>query len=109
MTPEGGKQYVLLYRANGRQRLMSLGPIDHHKTLDAARTKAGDLLNGLRTTGTDPMAQRERMADANSMTELWKVYDRDHLANMSINTQKGFRSTWNAHLREHLGTLSLGR
>jgi integrase len=109
VTPEGGKQYVLLYRANGRQRLMSLGPLDHFKSLDEARTKAGDLLNGLRKDGTDPMAQRERMADADSMNDLWKIYERDHLAHKSKNTQKNCRSTWTTHTEEVVGSLSPGQ
>jgi integrase len=109
VTPEGGKQYVLLYRANGRQRLMSLGPTDHFENLDAARTRAGDLLNGLRKDGTDPMAQRERMADANSMDELFKVYDAEHLANTALSTRSGFRSSWNVHIRESIGTLAPGQ
>ncbi|MGP8165529.1 MAG: tyrosine-type recombinase/integrase [Steroidobacteraceae bacterium] len=106
VTPEGGRQYVLLYRINGRQRLMSLGPIDHFKTLDDARTKAGDLLNGLRKDGIDPMAQRERMANAESMAELWKVYERDHLSRQSKNTQINFRSSWNAHISDAIGSFA---
>jgi integrase len=109
VTPENGKQYIILYRVNGRQRLMSLGPLDHFQTLDAARTRAGDLLNGLRTDGTDPMAQRERMADAESMDELWKIYQRDHLAHMSANTQKNVTSAWTAHIQKEVGTLSPGQ
>ena len=109
MTPEGGKQFVLLYRANGRQRLMSLGSIDHFKSLEEARVRAGDLLNGLRKDGTDPMAQRERMADANSMQQLFEVYDTEHLANTAPSTRSGFRSSWNAHVREVLGTLAPGQ
>jgi integrase len=109
VTPEGGKQFVLLYRVNGRQRLMSLGPVDHFKSLDAARTKAGDLLNGLRKDGTDPMAQRERMADVASMNELWAVFERDHLAATSANTRRAVVSNWNVHIKDVVGSLTPGQ
>jgi Arm DNA-binding domain len=106
VTPEGGKQFIIFYRVNGRQRLMSLGPIDHFRSLDDARTGAGDLLNGLRTDGTDPMAQRERMANADSMTELWKGYERDHLSHMAANAQKNVTSTSITHIEKDVGKLS---
>lgn len=109
VTPEGGKQYVLLYRVNGRQRLMSLGSTDHFENLEAARTRAGDLLNGLRKDGVDPMAQRERMADASTMAELWTVYQRDHLAQMALNTRKNVASLWSVHVGPQLGALSPGQ
>ncbi len=109
VTPEGGKQYIILYRASGRQRLMSLGPIDHFPTLDAARTRAGDLLNGLRKDGTDPMAQRESMADAESMRDLWEEYTREHISQLSKNSQKSMASAWTAHIEEVVGNLSPGQ
>jgi integrase len=109
VTPEAGKQYVLLYRVNGRQRLMSLGPTDHFESLDAARTRAGDLLNGLRKDGLDPMAQRERMADAKTMAELWTVYEREHLSRLAANTKRNVASLWSVHIAPQLGALSPGQ
>jgi integrase len=109
VTPEGGKQYVLLYRVNGRQRLMSLGPLNHFESLEAARTRAGDLLNSLRKDGLDPMAQRERMADAKTMAELWATYEREHLDHMSANTRKNVASLWSVHIGPQLGSLAPGQ
>jgi integrase len=109
VTPEGGKQYVLLYRASGRQRLMSLGRIEDFKSLDAARSKAEHLMHGLRHDGIDPMAARDRMADAESMLELWKVYEREHLAGKSPNTLRAVASAWRAHIAPVVGNLKPGQ
>jgi integrase len=109
VTPEGGKQYVLLYRCNGRQRLMSLGPVQDFPTVEAARTKASGFLHELRKSGTDPMAERERMADAETLTALWEVYEREHVANLAENTRRAMRSVWKAHVSDVLGDLSPGQ
>lgn len=109
VTPQGGKSYVILYRANGRQRLMSLGPVQNFKGLEEARARAEALLHGLRHEGLDPMAARERMADAESMTEAWAVYERAHLAKTSANTLRAVRSLWTVHLAPVIGALKPGQ
>jgi integrase len=109
VTPEGGKSYVILYRANGRQRLMSLGPVQTFKALEEARRKAETLLHGLRHEGLDPMAARERMAKAESMTEGWAVYEREHFATMSASTLRAARSLWRVHLAPVIGALKPGQ
>ncbi len=109
LTPEGGKQYVLLFRANGRQRLMSLGPVQDFKSLDEARAKAEKLLHGLRHEGIDPMAARERLAEAQTMCDLWTVYERDHLATLSGNTKRAVTSAWRVHLEPVVGALKPGQ
>jgi integrase len=109
VTPEGGKQYVLLYRVSGRQRLMSLGRVQDFKGLQAARDKAEDLLHGLRHEGTDPMAARERMAEARSMSDLWTVYEKEHIAAKSENTRKAVASAWRNHIAPVVGALKPGQ
>jgi integrase len=108
-TPQGGKQYVILYRVSGRQRLMSLGRIEDFPTVEAARTKASRSLLELRDGGLDPMAARERMADAQSMEALWEVYKDKHLARLSVNTQRAVKSTWKVHLALTIGKLTPGQ
>lgn len=109
LTPEGGKQYVLLYRASGRQRLMSLGRVADFQSLDAARAKAETLLHGLRHDGIDPMAARERMAEAQSVRELWSTYKDHHLARMSENTRRAVVSAWTVHIEPIVGALKPGQ
>lgn len=86
-TPAGGKQYVLSYRFNGRPRLMSLGPLDHFRSLDEAREKASGLLHDLRKDGIDPLSSRERLANAATIGELWATYAAEHLSKLSRNTR----------------------
>ena len=109
VTPEGGKSYVILYRANGRQRLMSLGRIEDFTGVEEARAKAQSYLHDLRQKSVDPMAARERMAEAKSMAELWKVYDSEHLSRMSENTQRATRSVWSVHLAPIVEALKPGQ
>ena len=108
-TPEGGKSYVLLYRVAGRQRLMSLGRVEDFISLDAARTKATGFLQELRESGTDPMAQRERMANVETLTALWGIYAAEHLPGLSVNTRRAMTSVWKAHVGPVLGAFSPGQ
>ena len=108
-TPEGGRSFVLLYRVKGRQRLMSLGRVEDFATVDAARTKASGFLQELRESGTDPMAERERMADAETLTALWKTYQTEHLATLSHNSRRAVLSAWRVHVEPYLGDLSPGQ
>jgi integrase len=109
VTPEGGKSYVILYRASGRQRLMSLGPVQDFKSLDQARAKAEMLLHGLRHEHIDPMAARDRMADVERVSSLWSVYERDHLKGKSPNTLRAVSSAWRNHLEPVVGALKPGQ
>jgi integrase len=88
---------------------MSLGRVEDFKTLDDARTKASGYLQALREDGTDPMAARERMADAETLTALWEVYEREHVAALSQNTIRAMSSVWKAHVEPVLGQLSPGQ
>lgn len=109
VTPEGGKQYVLLYRVSGRQRLMSLGRVADFKNLEAARDKASVLLHGLRHESIDPLAARDRMADADSMAELWETYQREHLSHQAANTRRSVVSQWKQHLAPVVAALKPGQ
>lgn len=109
MTPQGGKQYVILYRISGRQRLMSLGRVEDFPTVEAARIKASRSLFELRDGGLDPMAERKRMADAETLTALWAVYEREHIAKLSANSRRGMLSAWGVHVAPVIGDLSPGQ
>lgn len=113
-TPAGGKQYVLSYRFNGRPRLMSLGPLDHFRTLEEARDKAQALLHGLRHDGVDPLSTRERLSNAETIEALWVTYDVEHLSKLSDNTRSNLLGSdpknkaggwWGNHIRSQIGHL----
>jgi integrase len=111
VTPQGGKQYVLSYRFNGRPRLMSLGPLDHFQTLDRAREKAAELLHGLRHEGIDPLSTRERLSGAETIEVLWETYRVNHLAKLSLNVRTNLLGSdpdnkpggwWKNHIASHI-------
>lgn len=105
VTPGDGKQYVLSYRYNGRSRMMSLGPVEHFRTLTEARAKAEQLLHDLRHKGIDPMGARERLSESGTIAELWEAYTERHLSQQSAHTQRTCKSFWTAHLEHRIGHL----
>jgi integrase len=111
VTPENGKQYVLLYRLDGRQHLMSLGPVGDFKSLEAARERAADFLYAMRKDGSDPLEERKRKAEANaeSMTDLFELYCREHLVRRAKGTLAAFKSIWKCHIARALGSLPPGK
>ncbi len=111
VTPQGGKQYILSYRFNGRPRLMSLGPIEHFKTLEQARDKAVDLLHGLHHDGIDPLSTRERLSGAETIEVMWETYRVNHLSKLSLNVRNNLLGSdpdnqpggwWKNHIAPHL-------
>jgi integrase len=111
VTPQGGKQYVLSYRFNGRPRLMSLGPLEHFKTLEQARDKAAELLHGLRHDGIDPLSTRERLSGAETIGAVWETYRVNHLAKLSDNVRNNLLGSdpdnkpggwWRNHIAPHI-------
>jgi integrase len=74
--PSGRKSFAIVYRANGRQRLMTLGPygvLTVKQARDRARARLLEVLDG-----EDPLAaRRERSADL-TVAQLGERYMDDH-------------------------------
>lgn len=70
--PSGQKSFVLYYRTNGRQRLMTIGPYGV-LTIDQARIKARKLLIEV-LDGHDPLRDRETAKDAHTVESLCASY-----------------------------------
>lgn len=104
-TPAGGKQFVLSYRFNGRSRLMSLGAVEHFRTVQEAARKAETLLHELRHQGLDPMASREQLAAAATFEDLWKLYHADRLEHGNANSRRTITSVMNCHVLPRVGRL----
>jgi integrase len=105
VTPGGGKQYVLSYRFNGRPRLMSLGPVEHFRTIQEAGRKAETLLHDLRHRGLDPMASREQLEAAATVDDLWKLYFADRLEHGNENSRRSVSSVMKKHVLPRVGHL----
>jgi integrase len=105
VTPAGGKQYVVSYRFNGRPRLMSLGRIEHFRTLQEAAAKAEQLLHDLRHKGRDPMMSRQQLDGASTFKDLWETYFADRLENGNVNSRRSVQSVMKKHVLPRVGHL----
>lgn len=75
--PSGAKSFVLSYRTAGRKRLMTIGTYGV-LTLDQARTQARSHLASVETDGADPLAERERARQGETMAALCSAYMERH-------------------------------
>jgi integrase len=77
MYPTGKKAFVLSYRTNGRKRLLTIGAYGV-LTLDHARKEARTHLAGVETKGEDPLEQREKARQGETMRDLCRAYMERH-------------------------------
>lgn len=75
--PSGKKAFVLSYRTQGRKRLMTIGTYGV-LTLDQARTNARALLAKVETESADPLADRQRDAQGETLRDLCAAYMERH-------------------------------
>ena len=104
ITPEGGKSYVLSYRHGGKKRLLSLGNVELHKSVDTARTKARRMLMDLKERGIDPAAARETLRDSETVASLYATYSKTVLSAAPANSRKVTASVYKLHILPALGS-----
>lgn len=71
--------YVLKYRANRRQRFVTIGKHGAPWTPETARREAQRLLGAIRN-GNDPAVKRDKLKSENSVGDVLDRYLRDHVA-----------------------------
>lgn len=108
-TEGGGRQFTLRYRYAGRQRSLSLGAVEKHENVDAARVKARERLD-LLAKGIDPA-----MGGNGTMQGVWDCYIkslrtgigriRDPGTPASDKTITDAQSAWNTHFKNTIGDL----
>lgn len=76
VTAAGAKSFVLNYRAEGRERRITIGPWPAWGVA-VARKEAGRLRQ-LADAGEDPLAERQRRRDADTIEELAERYIDEH-------------------------------
>lgn len=101
-TEAGGKQYTLRYRLHGRQKSLSLGPVETFASVEDARKKAREKLEHL-VAGVDPA-----IGGNGSMQAVWDHYIetlrtghgrvRDKGRPASEKTIVSAQSAWRTHL-----------
>src|SRR5262245_27744782 len=74
--PSGKKAFVLFYRANGRQRVLTLGaygPLTLDQARDLARQRIGEVIGG-----EDPVENRKKARQGETVRDLCEAYLERH-------------------------------
>lgn len=105
ITAGGAKSFVLDYRAEGRQRRITIGAYPDW-SVAAARQAAKNLKREV-DQGRDPMGQRHADRAAPTMNDLWEHYELEHLPRKAIRAQADERSMWLKIILPRLGKMRL--
>ena len=92
ITPGGAKSFILDYRAEGRQRRITIGAWPDW-TVAAARQTAKDMKREV-DLGHDPMGERQAQREAPTVQEMWDRYAREHLPKKAARSQADERMMW---------------
>ena len=92
ITRAGSKAFVLDYRAEGRQRRITIG--GHPDWTVAAARETAKAMKREVDRGTDPMGERRAQRDASTVRDLWERYEREHLPQKAARSQVDERIMW---------------
>jgi integrase len=92
ITAMGAKSFILDYRADGRQRRITIGSFPDW-TVSAARAWARDIKREV-DKGVDPMRERQEDRDAKTMRDLWERYKSEWLPRKAQKTQCNETGMW---------------
>ncbi|MEE8393777.1 MAG: tyrosine-type recombinase/integrase [Rhodospirillales bacterium] len=107
ILPSGKRKYVLKYRTKGggrraQQRWYLIGT--HGAiTLDQARNIARQV-HGAVADGKDPQGQKLSFRNADTMEELWKRFERDHLSYRKESTAQHYKQIWRMYVKPAMGS-----
>lgn len=107
VTPGGAKSFILDYRAEGRQRRITIGSWPDW-TVAAAREAAKTLKREV-DLGRDPMGERQAMRDAPNVQEMWERYGREHLPRKAARSQADERMMWEKIILPRVGKMKVAQ
>jgi integrase len=105
LTPGGAKSFILDYRAEGRQRRITLGAWPDW-TVAAARQTAKDMKREV-DLGHDPMGERQAQREAPTVLELWERYSIEHLPRKAVRSQADERVMWTKIILPRFGKMKV--
>jgi integrase len=105
ITPGGAKSFLLDYRAEGRQRRITIGSFPDW-SVAAARQTAKNLKREV-DLGRDPMGHRHTDRAAPTMQDLWERYELEQLPRKAPRSQADERSMWQKIVLPRLGKMRL--
>lgn len=85
----GAKTFILKYKINGRQRVMTLGRLGDDLTVDQARNQA-EVARGKVRSGTDPQDAKDATRNHQTLANVWKAYG-DHRSKFPFRKRKPWR------------------
>jgi hypothetical protein len=103
VTKGGAKSFILDYRADGRQRRITLGSYPDW-TVQAARVAARNMKRDV-DQGLDPMGDRRALREAPTMQDLWERYRIEKLPKKAERSQRDEQSMWQKIILPRLGKL----
>lgn len=103
VTKAGAKSFILDYRADGRQRRITLGSYPDW-TVQAARVAARTMKRDV-DQGQDPMGDRHALREAPTMQDLWERYRLEKLPKKASRSQLDETSMWRKIVLPRLGKL----
>ena len=71
------KSYIVDYRVGGKQRRATIGRVGELSLADA-RKRASSMLDGIRSSGTDPLRQRAERRDAPTLADALDRFFNEH-------------------------------
>ncbi len=104
--PSGVKTFAVKYRAEGRQKIFTIGKFGSPWTVELARKRAADVLHDA-DRGRDPQGAKTQARQALTVSDLIEVYLREGPADKP-NKRPSSWSNDRLHLRHHVSPL-LGR
>ena len=105
ITPAGSKAFVLDYRAEGRQRRITIGAHPDW-TVAAARETAKTMKREV-DHGHDPMGERQAQREAPTVAEMWERYERENLPQKAVRSQVDERIMWEKIILPRFGKMKV--
>jgi integrase len=105
VTARGAKSFLLDYRAEGRQRRITLGSYPDWSV--AAARQAAKTMKREVDQGRDPMGERHADREARTMQDLWERYEVEHLPRKAARSQTDERSMWKAIILPRFGKMRI--
>lgn len=105
ITRNGAKSFVLDYRADGRQRRITIGAYPTW-SVAAARERAKKMKREV-NLGLDPMGERQAQREAPTVRQMWERYERENLPEKAPRSQVDERIMWNQIILPRLGNMKV--
>jgi Arm DNA-binding domain len=105
LSPGGGRSFMLDYRAEGRQRRITIGAYPDWAV--AAAREAAKAMKREVDLGRDPMSERHAERAAPTVPDLWERYRLEHLPTKAARSQKDETMMWEQIVLPRFGKMKV--